>query len=449
MPSETVQQPTDTPRARGLGPWMSLAMVVGTMIGSGIYLMPAVLAPYGPNVPIAWAISIGGTMCIGFAMARLAARVPGGPTAYITRAFGDLPAFVTMWSYLISVWAGITAVALATAGALSYVFPATATGGGLLTVAAGSILILAGVNLTGVRKAGGLQIAATVIKIVPLVVVVLLIAARIGGGTPLEPLAPTPIGSAGILAAAALTLFSLTGFEVGPITATVTEDAERNVPRAQLLGIAFTGLAYFGATLAVLWLLPSALAANSKAPFADAIAPAFGPAAGTAVALIAAISAFGANNALVLGSAEVMRSIARQGDLPPLFARTSAGGVPYAAILAGAAAAIALLVLSAAPGFVGVYSFVALVSAVATLVLYAMCSAAVLKLKMSGGGTGTLIAIVAVIYTIAMFFGAGWEATKWGVALALAGIPVRWISRRWWPSPPAAVKAGSPPESSS
>src|SRR5689334_3517877 len=97
-------QPTDTPPGRGLGPWMSLSMVVGSMIGSGIYLLPAVLAPYGPNIPIAWALTIGGTMCIALAMARLAARIPGGPTVYVTRAFGEIPAFVTMWSYLVSVW---------------------------------------------------------------------------------------------------------------------------------------------------------------------------------------------------------------------------------------------------------------------------------------------------------------------------------------------------------
>jgi APA family basic amino acid/polyamine antiporter len=426
---------------------MSLAMVVGTMIGSGIYLLPAVLAPFGANMLVAWAVTIAGTMCIAFAMARLAQRIPGGPTVYVTRAFGDLPAFLTMWSYLISVWTGIAAVALATAGALSYIFPATGSGTGLMIVAAGSILILAGVNLTGVRKAGGLQVAATLIKIVPLVAVLLLVAATLGEGRPVEPLAPVPLGWSGILAAAALTLFSLTGFEVGPITAPVTENAERNVPRAQILGVGFTGLMYFGATLAVLWLLPSAVAAQSKAPFADAIAPVLGPVAGTLVALIAAISAFGANNALVLGSAEVMRSIASQGNLPPVFARISPRGVPHAAILAGAIAGITLLALSAAPGFVSVYAFIALVSAVASLVLYAMCSAALLKLGLTGRGVGTAIAIAALVYSIAMFFGAGWEATKWGVALALAGIPIRWISRRVWPSPAPAARPAEPRES--
>lgn len=421
-------------------------MVVGTMIGSGIYLLPAVLAPYGPNIPIAWAISIGGTMCIAFAMALLASRIPGGPTVYITRAFGDVPAFVTMWSYLVSVWAGITAVALATAGALSYAVPQTATPMGLVVVAGGSILILTAINATGVRKAGGLQVAATLIKIVPLVLVLILVAARLGRGQPLEPLEATPVGTKGILAAAALTLFSLTGFEVGPIAAPVTQDAERNVPRAQIIGVAFTGLIYFTAVLAVLWLLPSAIAANSKAPFADVTAPVLGSIAGTAVALVAAISAFGANNALVLGSAEVTRALARQGDLPAIFARTSRNGAPYPALIAGGVVSIGLLILSSAPGFVAVYAFVALVSAVATLVLYAMCSAAALKLKIARSGIAQLLAIVALIYSTAMFFGAGWQATKWGIALAIAGIPVRWLSRRFSSSPKAAANPASPRE---
>jgi APA family basic amino acid/polyamine antiporter len=351
-----------------------------------------------------------------------------------------------MWSYLISVWAGIAAIGLATAGALSYVFPAAGTSGGILAVAVGSVLILTGVNLTGVRKAGGLQILATLIKIVPLVGVLLLVAARVGGGEQVEPLAAVPVGSAGILAVAALTLFSLTGFEVGPIAAPVTENAERNVPRAQIWGVAFTGLIYFSATLAVLWLLPSAVAAQSKAPFADAIAPVLGRIAGTLVALIAAISAFGANNALILCAAQVMRSLSRQGDLPPAFARTGATGVPYASLIAGAVVAITLLVLSRAPGFVSVYAFVALVSAVAALVLYALCSAAVLKLKMSGGGFRVVIAVVAVAYSIAMFFGAGWEATSWGIALAIAGLPIRWLSRRYWPTPPPEAAPAAPGE---
>ena len=170
------------------------------------------------------------------------------------------------------------------------------------------------------------------------------------------------------------------------------------------------------------------VAAESSAPFADAIAPILGGGAGGLVAVIAAISAFGTCNALLLLSAEVGRSIAGANDLPPMFRRTNAAGVTVGSLLVGAAVASILVLASTSDSFVEVYVFIALVSTVASLVLYAVCSAAALKL----GATGRWAAITAVafIYSLAMFVGAGLEATLWGLALAIAGLPIRWISRR-------------------
>lgn len=435
-------QPTDTPPRQGFGPWMSMAMVVGTLIGSGIFLLPAVLAPYGPNIPIAWAISIGGTFCIAYCMAQLARCVAGGPVVYITRAFGDLAAFIAVWSYVITIWSGLAAVALAMAGALSYILPVISTTSGIFVVAAGSLVVLAFLNLIGIRTAGRVQVVSTLIKLIPLVLVLLLVASKIGTGRSLEPLAAAPVTGAGILAAASLTLFSLTGFEVGVITAPVTENAERNVPRAQIWGVAFTGFMYLAATLAVLWILPSNVAAHSKAPFADAVAPILGGAAGLFVAVIAAISAFGANNALMLGGAEILHSIAKQGDLPPILARLSSKGVPAAAIVLSTIVAIVLLAFSSAPSFVEIYAFVSLVSAIGALILYALCSAAALKLKLTGGAVGTILAVVGILYSFAMFFGAGWKATSWGLGLALLGLPIRAISR--WLNGSSRAAAASP-----
>jgi APA family basic amino acid/polyamine antiporter len=247
---------------------------------------------------------------------------------------------------------------------------------------------------------------------------------------------------AGIGAAAALMLFSLTGFEAATVTANVTEDAEQTVPRATIIGTGLTGLIYLTATVATLLLLPSALAAKSSAPFADAISPVLGPVAGAVVAIIAAISAFGTCNALLLLSAEVGQSIAGARDLPPLFRRTNAAGAPTGSLLVGAIVAVLLVIASNSNSFVSVYVFIALVSTVASLVLYAVCAAAALKLKLAGHLP--LIALIALAYALAMFVGAGWEATGWGIVLALAGLPIRWLSRRFSPletSPPEGAQA--------
>ena len=410
-----------------LGKWMSAAMVVGTMIGSGIYLLPTTLAPYGYNLVIAFLVTGFGTMCLAYCLARLAAVIPGGPFAYVTQAFGETAAFLTLWSYVISQITGVAGVAVAVAGALGHVFPVVAAGPGLIAVALASIAILTVVNLGGARSAGVLQVIATLIKIVPLLAVVVLVAIRFGSGQPLEQLEPTAIVIGPITIAGALMLFSLTGFEAAAVTANVTRNSESTVPMATIAGTGFTAIIYLLSTVAALMLLPSAIAAKSGAPFADAIAPILGPLAGMLVAIIAAVSAFGTANALLLFAAEISRTIAGARDLPAVFRKTNAVGAPAGAVLICAGIAALLVLASSSKNFVALYVFITLVSTVAALVLYAVCAAAALKLKVTG--RWQLIAVIAVLYSIAMFIGAGWDATLWGLGLALVGLPVRAISR--------------------
>ena len=103
--------------AKLLGPWMSIAMVMGYMIGSAIFLLPATLAPYGVNALIAWGVTVGGTMCLALALSRLAARNPGGPQAYVQQAFGRTAAYFIMWMYWVSVFTSTAGIAVAFGGA--------------------------------------------------------------------------------------------------------------------------------------------------------------------------------------------------------------------------------------------------------------------------------------------------------------------------------------------
>jgi APA family basic amino acid/polyamine antiporter len=402
--------------------------------------LPTTLAPFGYNLVIAFLLTGFGTMCLAFAMARLASVIPGGPFVYVTQAFGETAAFLTLWSYVISQITGVAAVSVAAAGALGHVYPSVASGPGLIAVAMGSIAILLVVNLRGARSAGALQIIATLIKIVPLIAVVMFVAIRFGTGVRVEPLEPTPLGIGAITTAGALMLFSLTGFEAAVVTANVTRDSTSTVPVATIAGTGFTAIVYLLSTVATLMLLPSAIAANSGAPFADAIAPILGPVAGMLVAVIAAISAFGTGNSLLLFSAEVSRTLAIARDLPPVFRKANSVGAPAGALLISSAIAALLVLASSSKDFVALYVFITLVSTVAALVLYAMCAAAALKLGVTG--KWMIVAIIAIAYSFAMFVGAGLEATLWGFGLAIAGLPVRAISR--WLNGSSRVAVASP-----
>src|SRR6476469_4862146 len=138
---------------------------------------------------------------------------------------------------------------------------------------------------------------------------------------------------------------------------------------------------YLLATVATLMLLPSAVAAKSGAPFADAIAPLLGPAAGMLVALIAAVSAFGTANALLLVAAETARTMGEAGDLPRVFAKASKVGAPIGSVLICATGAALLVLASSSKDFVSIYVFITLVSTVLSLVLYVVCAASALKLS--------------------------------------------------------------------
>jgi APA family basic amino acid/polyamine antiporter len=424
------------PSSRMLGKWMSAAMVVGTMVGSGIYLLPTTLAPYGYDLVIAFLVTGFGTMCLAFALARMAAKIPGGPFAYIDRSFGEKTAFLTLWCYTLSQVTGVAGVCVAVAGALGHVYPQVQSGAGLIAVAIGAIAILTLVNLRGARSAGVLQVVTTLIKLAPLIVVLLLVAARLGGGKPLEPLESVPVTLAGVTTAAALILFSLTGFEAAVMTANVTRNSTTTVPRATIAGTGFTAVIYLLATLATLMLLSSAIAAKSGAPFADAIAPILGPSAGVLVAVIAAVSAFGTANALLLIAAESARTMGQARDLPRIFTRSNGVGAPVGALFVCGAAAALLVLASSSKNFVSVYVLITLVSTLLSLVLYIVCAAAALKLRVAG--KAAIIVVIGVAYSIAMFVGAGTEPLLWSVILGAAGLPVRAISRWLNGSSPAA-----------
>ncbi|GAA4018127.1 amino acid permease [Sphingomonas swuensis] len=418
--------PPPPPPEKRLGRMMSLAMVVGTIVGSGIYLLPAQVAPFGINLVAAFVLTGLGTFLLALSMARLAGALPGGPFSHVAAAFGDRTAFVALWSSMISQVMGVAATAIAVGGALGVAIPALRSPWSVTIIGVATIAILALVQSRGARSAGRVQVTAALIKLVPLLVVVILALLLLAsGGTP-QPLAPVPLGLAGTLAAAALMLFAFTGFEAGTISANVTDRSQELVPSATIRGTAFVALLYLFATVAVLWLLPSAVAASSPTPIADAIAPSLGASAQTLVALVGAISALGTCNALLLLSVEILRALANAGDLPQSLAVTDANGVARRGLWLSALLAAIMVLGSVSENFLATFNFVALVSAVGALVLYLACAAAAWRLKV----TGAVIAVPAILYSLAMFYGSGMEAVAWGIVLALAGLPLRWLSRR-------------------
>lgn len=415
---------------RPLGLWSATALVVGSMIGSGVFLLPASLAPYGATSLIGWAITLFGAVMLALTFSKLATRWPhtGGPYTFARAGFGDLAGFVIAWSYWISTWTTNAAIAVAFAGSIGSIFPAlTATPLRSAACALVALWTCIAINLVGVREVGRAQVALTVLKFVPLLVFGG-IAVWFVDGSYYQPLNPSGESLPhAVNATVALTLWALLGLEAATVPAGSIEDPEKTVPRATVLGTGLAGLATILACSTVLGLLPAEQLAKSAAPMADAARSLWGPAAGVGIAAVAAISCLGALNGWVLISAQVPMAAARDGVMPPIFARLDARGTPAAGVLIAGALATLLVFANFSKSLVQLFTFAILLSTAATLLPYFISSAAWLR---RGDGSGRVVATLALLYSLYALVGIGSESLLWGVVLVAAGLPVYLLSRR-------------------
>ena len=448
---------------RQIGFWTCLALVIGNTIGSGIFLIPAALAPFGWNAIYGWGITIGGALCLAYVFASLARLMPaaGGPFDYISTAFGPMAGFFVMWSYWISQWVTNAAIGI---GLVSYMSPfapeffARPIVGPAIAI--GLVILMTSIAIRGVRASGAIQITTTVLKILPLAAVILTVFIVLGGGdtstgaaATTANVAATPIALPAIAGAAALALWPIQGFESGSVPAGRVIDPGRTIPRAILIGTFVVGVLYILVTLAVFLLLPSDMAAKSSAPLADLVSHVWGTGAGQLVAAFALISAIGALNGWVFLQAEVQLLLAERGVFPRIFARVNRAGMPVYAHLLGCTLSVGLIAMNLSGGMIQIYTFIILLATVATLVLYlaaALVALALLKRGQAKGATITIAATLGLAYALWTFYGAGAEATLWGAGLLATGIPVYFLMRSQGGSSPAAEASPAElPESSS
>lgn len=421
---------------RGLGPWTAGALVVGNMVGSGVYLLPASLGRYGGISLLGWIFAAGGAMLLGLVFARLSRMVSGagGPYAYTRAGFGDFAAFLVAWGYWISIWAGNAAIAVGFTTYLGYLVPplsATPAAGALTAVAA--IWIVTWINTRGVKEAGIVQAVTTVLKLVPLLAVGVIGCLFFFRGAHFHPFNTSGESFFGAVSATgSLTLWAFLGLESATVPSEEVRDPGRTIPKATLIGTAAAALVYIVATAGVMGVIaPSALAA-SQAPFADAARAMWGSWAGKAVAAGAAISAFGALNGWILLQGRVPWAAARDGLFPERFGRLSRRGIPAFGLIVSSALATGLMATNYTSGLVAVFTFVILLSTMTSLFPYALCAMAELLLfvrdrdRFEGErlGAASVIAGLAFLYSLWAIFGTGQKVVFWGFLLLMAGVPV-------------------------
>lgn len=424
---------------REIGFWTAVSLVMGNMIASGVFLLPASLAPFGGVSLGGWLLSTAGAVMLALVFARLSGFNPaaGGPYAYTRQAFGDLAGFLVAWGYWISVWSANAAIAVAFVGYLDPFIPALVRSpGAAAAIAVGTVWFLTGVNIWGVKAAGQVQFVTTILKVVPLLVI------GVAGIVFLEPshfavtdTSPRAL-AAGVTATATLTLWAFLGLEVATVAAGTIRDPERTIPRATVTGTLLAAAIYIMSTVGVMGILAPDVLSQSTAPFADAARALAGDRAAMLIALGAAISCFGGLNGWILIVGQLPQAVAADGLFPAAFARTSSRGTPARGMIIASTLTSALIAMNYTRGLVELFTFIILLATLSVLVPYVFSSLAGFllqrqdpRMRMSAGAS--TVAALAFGYSLWAIGGAGAEVVYWGFLLLLAGLPVYvWLGKR-------------------
>jgi APA family basic amino acid/polyamine antiporter len=434
--------PSNSTARRPLGFWMCLALVVGNMIGSGIFLLPASLGPYGLNSIVGWLLTASGAVALAIVFARLAAAHPqaGGPYIYPRLAFGESIGFLTAWGYWVSVWVGNAAIATGTVAALAELIPAIeSTRGAPALTSCAMIWVLTLINWRGVQFAGAFQLVTTVLKVLPLIAVVVLAGVLLlRQDASVMRFESQPFTMSAVTASATLTLWALLGLESATVPAESVVDPKRTIPLATLWGTVVTAIIYVVTCSAVLLLIPGSELAASNAPFADVVRLFWGDEAASLLALVAFISGFGALNGWILVQGEMPRVLARDGIFPRVFAHESRYRTPGASLFITSALVTMVVLMNYSASMVRVFTLVILVSTSAYLVMYLFCALAALKLAwrgdfgMQGRRLAAMLAVatIAALYSAWTLYGAGPQAFWFAMGLLALGVPV-YFTMKW------------------
>ena len=428
-------------KRRALGPWLATALVVGNMIGSGVFLLPAALAGFGGISVVGWLFTGAGAVLLALVFARLGRTYPrtGGPYEYSRRAFGDFVGFQTAWGYWIAIWAGNAAIAVAFAGYVGVFWDGLADNALLAAVVAlAAIWLLTWVNALGVKQGGWVQAVTTVLKVVPLLAMATigLFFIKTANFSPFNVSGGSAFGA--VTAVAALTLWAFIGLESATVPAEDVVNPERNIPRATIWGTIGTTLVYILSTVAVLGIIPAATLAGSTAPFADAAEAAFGGWAGTLVAIGAIIATFGALNGWILLQGQIPMAAARDRLFPRRFGSTNRAGAPVFGLVVSSVLVTLLMLANYTRGLVELFTYMLLLATLTTLVPYAYSAGAELMLLVKDRASFSgrrltkdiVISALAFAYSVWAIYGAGQEVVFYGLLLLLAGIPV-YVWMKW------------------
>ncbi len=409
-------------KAKKLGFIMLTALVMGNMIGSGVFLLPSTLAPYGYFALAGWVVSAIGAMLLAFIFARLSFHIPlqGGIYAFSRHVFGDYIGFQVAWGYWVQTWVGNAAIIVGIMAYLASIWPALMYNKILaIIVSQGVLWTITGINLMSLRTAGIVQTVTTILKLIPilLIAIVGLFYVDVSNLT-VEPIDTAISPWDAMNKVVLLTMWSFIGVETAGVPAGSIKNPRKIIPLATLVGTGITAIIYLISMVVIMGVVPQGDLALSTAPYALAAQNIFGSYWGTfffwVVAIGAIISSLGALNGWILIQGQMPLAAAENNLFPKIFKKKNKTGVPYIGILVSSGLISLLLLFGIQEGFINLFEFIISLATLAILICYLFAVSAQIAMMHTGeislkdiSWVDRVLAPLAFIYVIYAMYGAG------------------------------------------
>jgi APA family basic amino acid/polyamine antiporter len=450
-PRQPDTRPGDLPRVVGAS--QATAIVVGTIIGSGIFLVPReMMQDVGSSALVYLAWIVGGLLSLFGAMtyAELGAMLPyaGGEYVYLRGAYGDTTAFLYMWTWFaVAKPASIAAVTIGLARTLGF-FPAfhwlSATVPGPIPLlwsqlfAIGVTWFITGLNYLGIKKAADFQLVFTSLKVVLILIVAgLCFASSSGSFTNFTTTLPHAVGGVtGFMAALIATLWAYDGWNDLTMVAGEVRQPERSLPIALIGGLFIVGFLFMATNAAIQFILPAAQIAASERPAVAALTVIAGPAGAGFVAAAMALSIFVTLNGTIMSGARIPYAAARD----RLFFRQFAHINPRwespstSLVVQGLISTVLLLFLSRFQQFFELAVFAEwlfyMLTATTVFVYRRRRPDAPRPYRVWGYPVLPAIFVVCATAVLISSYASNWTGSLMGTGLILLGLPVLWYVRR-------------------
>jgi len=423
-----------TKQNQKIGLLAATSLVVGNIIGAGIFVLPASLGKFGSISIVGWLFTATGALILAKIFSNFSKKLKGksgGPYIYSKVVFGDFIGFLVAWGYWISCWVNNAAIAVAIVSALSFFFPELVTNPFYATLTGLSFIwVFTFTSSKGIKSSGNIQILTTIAKLIPLVLIILF-GFFIFDLEIFPEFNLTDQNDFEILpVVAVMTLYAFLGLECASIPAENIKNPEKTIPKATMVGTLISTLIYILSTIVLFGIIPAENLVNSPAPFAEAGEIIGGKYFGFLISAGAAISAIGALNGWILITSYMPMTMANDRLFPKVFAKKNKKGFPYLSLLLGSILTSFVMTMNYSDGLVDRFEFLILLTTLSTLIPYLFVSASFvlfhfekkfLKIK---NIKSVILGVLGSLYSVWAIFGSGIDSVFYGSILLVIGIPI-------------------------